>query len=40
MGVLHARLWIAATAECALVELELGGPDESSRVVVTSFAAR
>jgi TetR/AcrR family transcriptional regulator, transcriptional repressor for nem operon len=35
-----ARLWIAATAECALVELELGGPDESSRVVVTSFAAR
>jgi AcrR family transcriptional regulator len=35
-----ARLWIAAAAECALVELELGGPDESSRVVVTSFAAR
>ena len=31
------RLWIAATAECALVELEQGGPDAAARAVLTSF---
>ncbi len=31
------RLWIAATAECALVELEQGGPDDAARAVLTSF---
>lgn len=33
-----ARLWIAATAECALVELELGGPDPAARSVLSEFA--
>jgi TetR/AcrR family transcriptional regulator, transcriptional repressor for nem operon len=35
-----ARLWIGAAAECALVELEIGGPDEPSRVALMNFAAR
>ena len=32
-----ARLWIAATAECALMELESGGPNPSARAVVNAF---
>ncbi len=32
-----ARLWIAATAECALVELELGRRDPDARSVLTRF---
>ncbi len=31
------RLWIAATAECAILELEQGGPDDAARAVLTSF---
>ena len=31
------HLWIAATAECALVEIEQGGPDDAARAVLTSF---
>jgi TetR/AcrR family transcriptional repressor of nem operon len=32
-----ARLWIAATAECALMELEGGGPDPAARSVINGF---
>jgi TetR/AcrR family transcriptional regulator, transcriptional repressor for nem operon len=32
-----ARLWIAATAECALLELEVGGPNPSARAVINTF---
>lgn len=32
-----ARLWIAATAECALIELELGRPDAAARSVIDHF---
>lgn len=34
-----ARLWVAATAECALVELELGRPDPASRAALAEFSA-
>jgi TetR/AcrR family transcriptional repressor of nem operon len=34
-----ARLWIAATAECALMELEVGRRDTAARTVLGAFAA-
>ena len=33
-----ARLWIAATAECALMELELGRRDAAARSALSAFA--
>jgi len=33
-----ARLWVAANAECALVELDLGRADEQARAVLLDFA--
>lgn len=33
-----ARLWVAATAECALVELELGGRDDATRTALEEFS--
>lgn len=33
-----ARLWVAATAECALAELELGHPDEAIRDALDAFS--
>jgi TetR/AcrR family transcriptional regulator, transcriptional repressor for nem operon len=35
-----ARLWLAATVECALVELDLGCPDHSSRSALLDMALR
>jgi AcrR family transcriptional regulator len=32
-----ARLWIAATAECALIELEVGEADEAARSSLAEF---
>jgi TetR/AcrR family transcriptional repressor of nem operon len=32
-----ARLWIAAVAECALMELERGGPDRAARASINRF---
>jgi TetR/AcrR family transcriptional repressor of nem operon len=32
-----ARLWVAATAECALMELELGRPDPAARSALTAL---
>jgi AcrR family transcriptional regulator len=32
-----ARLWIAATAECALMELELGKPDPAAREALSAL---
>jgi TetR/AcrR family transcriptional repressor of nem operon len=32
-----ARLWIAATAECALIELEVGHRDRAARSVINRF---
>jgi hypothetical protein len=32
-----ARLWIAATAECALMELELGRPDREARAALSEL---
>ena len=32
-----ARLWIAATAECALIELEVGEADEAARSSLADF---
>jgi TetR/AcrR family transcriptional regulator, transcriptional repressor for nem operon len=33
-----ARLWLAAMAECALVELEIGSADPASRAALDTFA--
>jgi TetR/AcrR family transcriptional repressor of nem operon len=33
-----ARLWVAATAECALMELEFGGADPEARAALAAFA--
>jgi AcrR family transcriptional regulator len=35
-----ARLWIAANAECALMELDLGRPDQQARAALLDFALR
>lgn len=35
-----ARLWIAANAECALMELDSGGPDQHARAALIDFAVR
>ena len=32
-----ARLWVAATAECALMELEFGGTDPEARAALDAF---
>lgn len=32
-----ARLWVAATAECALMELEFGGADPEARAALDAF---
>jgi TetR/AcrR family transcriptional repressor of nem operon len=32
-----ARLWIAAVAECALMELERGAPDPAARASINRF---
>ena len=41
MGRAHprqsARLWVAATAECALMELELGRRDDTARAALDEF---
>ena len=34
-----ARLWVAATAECALIELELGRADPETRAALDAFAS-
>lgn len=34
-----ARLWVAATAECALAELELGRPDTATREALEEFSS-
>ncbi|WP_328357984.1 TetR/AcrR family transcriptional regulator [Mycobacterium sp. NBC_00419] len=35
-----ARLWVAANAECALLELDLGRPDLDAREALRAFAQR
>ena len=35
-----ARLWIGATAECALMELEHGGPDPAARSTLDDFTCQ
>jgi AcrR family transcriptional regulator len=36
---LSARLWVAATAECALIELELGRADSETREALDAFVS-
>jgi AcrR family transcriptional regulator len=36
---LSARLWVAATAECALIELELGRADSETREALHAFVS-